>query len=685
MPCHSSTPLLLFASQPKEQTTKRDLRAGVISIPIENPTEEVLGCRVLRVPLQEAASKLTSKRANLRITPCSGKSRHLEILFISQFVFLSVFFHPEILPKPHTMNCPSRTDDTTFHSGWNQSPPALAADLTTVADLNGIANLREQADDPSVRYKATDDNSEQVPHVSDRTGQPPNDQSKFHSFVQSETITPKGSLNRFGLPVFNSGFHSGTATRIVKKVRHVASRFAQFVGPGMLIAVAYIDPGNYATDVAAGAQTKFSLLFIILLSNLFAIFLQSLCIKLGSVTGKNLAEVCRAHLPKWLTIVLYILAESAIIATDIAEVIGSAIALNLLLHIPLVAGCAITIVDVLIILLFYRPDGSMTHVRIFEYFVMLLVFGVTICFCIQLSYIQQGSVGEVFRGYLPSSAVVDGNGIYLSCGILGATVMPHSLFLGSELCQPRLRRFAINAGLAPPITASGDVAGSTTTYQPSVETIRSCLRYSIFELAASLFTFALFVNSSILIVAGSAIYNDSTDFSADLFGIYDLLSQHVAPVAGTIFALALLLSGTSAGIVCTMAGQIVSDGFLNWNLAPWLRRLLTRSITIIPSIIIAAAIGKKGLDKALVGSQVVLSVILPMISAPLIWFTCRKHVMTISPTVGTTIAGDAEDGRCDQGVNMQNGWIMTVLAVMIWLVLVVMNMALLVMVGLGSV
>jgi metal iron transporter len=574
------------------------------------------------------------------------------------------------------MNCPSRTDDTTSHPGWNQSPPVLAADSTTLADLNGIANLREHPVDPPHRYEAADDDLREMPRLSDPPGEPAIDKLKFHSFVHSNAGTQKWPPNRF----------METVARNLKKIRHVTSRYVQFVGPGMLISVAYIDPGNYATDVGAGAATRFSLLFIVLLSNLFAIFLQALCIKLGSVTGKNLAENCREHLPKWLTIILYLLAESAIIATDIAEVIGSAIALNLLLHIPLVAGCAITIVDVLIILLFYRPNGSMTHIRIFEYFVMLLVFGVTICFCIQLSYIRNASVGDVFHGYLPSSAVVNGNGIYLSCGVLGATVMPHSLFLGSELCQPRLRQFEINQGLAPLRDATDDsMTGGNTTYQPSIASLRTCLKYSIFELTTCLFTFALFVNSAILIVAGAALYDDSSAASADLFGIYHLLSKTLAPAAGTIFALALLLSGTSAGIVCTMAGQIVSDGFLNWTLAPWLRRLLTRGISITPSIIIAAAVGKKGLDTTLVASQVVLSVILPIVSAPLIWFTCRKHIMTIPSGSRATATQGNETGRTDQGVNMQNGWFVTVLAVLIWLVLVVMNTALLVLLGLGKV
>ncbi|KAK9327747.1 NRAMP family [Lipomyces starkeyi] len=453
-------------------------------------------------------------------------------------------------------------------------------------------------------------------------------------------------------------------------------KYAKFVGPGFLIAVAYIDPGNYATDVAAGAETKFALLFIVLMSNLFAIFLQSLCIKLGSVTGLNLAENCRAHLPKWLTIILYICAESAIIATDIAEVVGSAIALNLLLHIPLVAGCAITLVDVLVILIFYRPNGSMTAVRTFELFVMMLVLGVVVCFCIQLSLMPSTAVGEVFRGYIPSAAVIESNGLYLSCGILGATVMPHSIFLGSGIVQSRLKRFDIDEGR---VTSSIPIGSNEKDerYRPSVAAIRNCLKYSIIELALSLFTFALFVNSSILIVAGTSLFANSEAGEADLFGIHKLLSDTISPVAGTIFALALLLSGISAGIVCTMAGQMVSEGMLNWSIAPWLRRLITRSISIIPSIIIAAAVGKEGLNATLTATQVVLSVILPFVTAPLIYFTCRNRYMTVE-------TGTPADGPAPEGVKMRNHWAVAVLAILIWLVIAVMNVALLVLVGMGK-
>ncbi|WPG97859.1 Hypothetical protein R9X50_00064100 [Acrodontium crateriforme] len=461
------------------------------------------------------------------------------------------------------------------------------------------------------------------------------------------------------------------------------TKFYRFIGPGFLIAVAYIDPGNYATDVAAGAATEYSLLFIVLMSNCFAIFLQSLCIKLGTVTGRNLAEMCREHLPNWLNIILYIFAEAAIIATDIAEVIGSAIALNLLLHIPLVAGCAITLVDVLIILIFYNPSGSMTRLRIFEFFVAALVIGVVACFCVELAYIKNTPVGHVFKGYLPSSAVVNGNGIYLSCGILGATVMPHSIFLGSGIVQSRLREFDMQNRS---FSVESDIAEiDLSKYRPSLKAIKACLNYSIAELAICLFTFALFVNSAILIVSGASLFNNSNAADADLFGIYTLLSSTLAPVAGTVFAIALLFSGTSAGIICTMAGQIVSEGMLNWSISPWMRRLITRSISIIPSIIIAGAVGKEGLNQTLTASQVVLSVILPFVTAPLIYFTCREKFMTVHTydSNGHIEGMEAENGP-PRGVNMKNGWISTTFGVLIWLVLVVMNVALLVLVGMGK-
>ncbi|RFU77178.1 transporter smf2 [Trichoderma arundinaceum] len=479
----------------------------------------------------------------------------------------------------------------------------------------------------------------------------------------------------------------------IERLKHVLMTFSKFIGPGFMVSVAYIDPGNYSTDIAAGSSYRFKLLFVVLLSNLFAILLQSLAIQLGTVTGLDLASACRAYLPRWLNYFLYVLAEVAIIATDIAEVIGTAIALNLLIpKLPLVAGCALSILDVMAILIFYRPDGSMKGLRVFEFFVLLLVLGVVICFCIQLSLIKHTTtVGEVFKGYLPSSAIVQSDGLYQACGILGATVMPHSLYLGSGIVKPRLREYDQKHGLMPqePVSAASstiDESYDKILYIPSLAAIKHSLKYSITELALSLFTFALFVNSAILIVAGASLYGNPDALTADIFGIHRLLSSSISSGAGTIFALALLLSGISAGIVCTIAGQMVSEGALRWKVKPWLRRLITRSISITPSIIIAGAVGQKGLDTALNASQVVLSTVLPFVTFPLIYFTARTRYMMVQPGGARLHVESREDGQAivSTGTDMSNGWVLIIISALVWLLIAVMNVANLVLLGLGN-
>lgn len=521
-----------------------------------------------------------------------------------------------------------------------------------------------------------------------------------------------------------------------------------------------VDPGNYSTDIAAGASYRFKLLFVVLLSNCFAIYLQSMSIKLGTVSGRNLAAACRAFLPRWLNLALYILAEVAIIATDIAEVIGTAIALNLLQpKIPLVAGCAISIVDVFIVLIFCKPEnGTRSGLRAFELVVVPLVLGVVICFCIQLSMIDNSttSVSEVFRGYLPSSALIEQQGLYQACGILGATVMPHSLYLGSGIVQARLREYDEKRGLLPPEeqldqrpqvvahevdddasddddnnddTANAnrthpslqhrfhfnkkhtDDKSQTHTYIPSLRAMRHCYKYSVTEVAISLFTFALFVNSAILIVAGASLYQNPDAIGADIFAIHGLLSTTLSSAAGTVFALALLLSGLSAGVVCTVAGQMVCEGAMQWTIAPWLRRLLTRSISILPSIVIAGAVGRDGLDTALNATQVVLSVVLPFVTAPLLWFTTFDKYMTVQPgaarlalreryrkTDSSTTSNisdpnqaqgvvDEEDGDADGSqapAKMANSWPTAILGLLIWIFITVLNIANLVLLGLGN-
>ena len=295
--------------------------------------------------------------------------------------------------------------------------------------------------------------------------------------------------------------------------------------------------------------------------------------------------------------------------------------------------------------------------------------------------------------------------------------MPHSLYLGSGIVQPRLKEYDRTHGsLASPDRGPTAPAGDTATgekrnsdsnpaadrpispapstvsnesrassrstssrvalrdepYRPSLAAIKHCMTYSIVELALSLATFALFVNSSILIVAGATLYDNPDAADASLFSIHDLFSRSLAPFAGTVFALALLLSGTSAGIVCTIAGQLVAEGQLGWTVKPWVRRLIVRSISITPSIIVAGAVGEQGVTAALEGTQVALSVILPFVSAPLVWFTCRARYM------------QAGDTAREDTTNMRNSIVTCIIAIVIWLVIVVMNVAALVLVGLGK-
>lgn len=257
--------------------------------------------------------------------------------------------------------------------------------------------------------------------------------------------------------------------------------------------------------------------------------------------------------------------------------------------------------------------------------------------------------------------------LFQACGILGATVMPHSLYLGSGIVQARLRDLDSEQGNIP----LSENHEEPVKYRPSILAIRSCLSYSIAEMVISLFTVALFVNSAILIVCGASLYNPDGPTSSSLFAVHTLLSQSLAPVAGTIFAMGLLFSGTSAGIVCTIAGQIVSEGQLNWSVKPWIRRLVTRSISITPSIIIAGAVGSGGLSNALQGTQVALSIILPFTSAPLIWFTSSAKVMTV------------HDESVSESVNMRNSRLTAVVAALVWLLIVVLNVALIVLFGLG--
>lgn len=402
-------------------------------------------------------------------------------------------------------------------------------------------------------------------------------------------------------------------------------KYMRFIGPGAMTAVAYIDAGNFSSSVSSGALYQYHLLFIMFISSCIAVFLQVLAIRLGSVSGRDLAQLSHEHFPRWLNWILYIFAEIAIIATDIAEVVGTAIALNVLFHIPLIAGVVLTIVDVLIILSLYRSGKSVKFIYYFEYGVAMLVLGVVVCFAVQLARIPPTSVSEIFRGFVPSSVIFQGGAMYNACSILGATVMPHSLYLGSSIVKPRLYEKDIKLGnIDEPFSQE-----QLDEYRPSIQAINYSLNYSVTELCVSLFTFALFVNASILIVAGATLYGTPDANSADLYAIYDSLCRLLSKGSGILFMIALLLSGQSAGIVCTIAGQIVCEGHFDWKFQPWVRRVFTRSLAIVPCLVVSACVGKSGIGEVLNASQVALSILLPFLVLPLIYFTSVHSIMTI--------------------------------------------------------
>jgi metal iron transporter len=458
-------------------------------------------------------------------------------------------------------------------------------------------------------------------------------------------------------------------------------KLIKFVGPGLLVSCAYIDPGNYSTSTAAGAQFHYAHLFFILISNIFAIVLQCLCIKLGTVTGLDLAENCKKHLPPWLNIMNYILAEIAIIFTDLAEVVGSAIAFNILFNIPLKFGVILTILDVLAIIFAYNPDGSMRHIRKFEIFVSSLVIMTFVCFTILVQKVEITSMLDVWEGFLPSKVLFEKkSAVYLGLGIIGATVMPHSMYLGSNLVKPRLKEFDVQSGSYDCYETTHD----NTVWKPSLEAIDYCLNYSYIELILSLCIIAVFINSSILIVSAAALFGKPGADDADLLSIYAMLCEYVSKQAGLIFAWAMFFSAIAAGVICTMSGMIISEGSVNWKMNPFYRRLLTRTISIIPCLFMALFSGREGVATILNLSQVVLSLVLPFVTAPLLYFTANKSIMSVKvcteheseiSTENTTLL------NCDtdvETVDFSNSLTMNVLGFISWFTIGFLNVYLII-------
>jgi manganese transport protein len=374
-------------------------------------------------------------------------------------------------------------------------------------------------------------------------------------------------------------------------------RLAAFIGPGYLVATGYMDPGNWATALAGGSKFGYTLLFVCVLSSIMAILLQILCVRLGIGTGRDLAQSCRDAFPKPVAYVLWVLAELAICATDLAEVIGTAIGLNLLFGIPLELGVIITALDVFLILWLQRLGF-----RWIEAFVMAMLAVIAVCFALQIA-MARPVWGDLIRGLAPTVDVLrNPDMLFIALGIIGATVMPHNLYLHSAIVQTR---------------AYGD---------SDVEK-RQAIRFASVDVIMALL-FALVVNASILVLAAATFHKTGKTDVAELGDAHALLSPLLGGIlAPSLFAIALLACGLNSTVTATLAGQAVMEGFINIRLAPWLRRLFTRAVAIVPAAIITILYGSAGTAKLLVFSQVVLSFQLPFAIVPLIMFTASRAKM----------------------------------------------------------
>jgi len=436
-------------------------------------------------------------------------------------------------------------------------------------------------------------------------GTPP-DETPSDGTPPDET-PPPGRPQTGGTPTIGGGSGGWRRTREAPSLAEVyrsipisrGNRFrklASFAGPGYLVAVGYMDPGNWATDLAGGAQFGYALLYVILLSNLMAVLLQGLSSKLGIVTGRDLAQACRDAYPPQMAFALWIIAELAIAACDLAEVIGTAIALQLLFNIPLTVGVTLTALDVLVVL-WLQNKGF----RLLEAMVIALVAVIGVCFLFEI-VLSRPDIRGVLGGFIPGPQILhDSNMLYIAIGILGATVMPHNLYLHSSIVQTR-------------------------KYEETREGKAEAVRYAFADSTIAL-SFALCINAAILIVAAATFHGTAYQNVAEIQDAWKLLTPLLGAGASTIFALALLASGQNSTLTGTLAGQIVMEGFLNLRLQPWVRRLVTRAIAIVPAVVVTILYGERGTSQLLILSQVILSLQLSFAVFPLVSFTSDRRKM----------------------------------------------------------
>ena len=411
------------------------------------------------------------------------------------------------------------------------------------------------------------------------------------------TEIPSNASRGWRLPAGSNSLPEVHGSIAVPHTAGFWKKMLAFAGPGYLVAVGYMDPGNWATDLAGGAQFGYTLLSVIMISNLMAILLQALALRLGIASGRDLAQACRDSYSWPTTIALWILCEIAIAACDLAEVIGAAIALNLLFGLPLIWGVCLTALDVLIVL-FLQHRGF----RYVEALVIALIVVIAGCFGVEL-WLAHPDYAAVATGFIPQTEIVTNpNMLYIAIGILGATVMPHNLYLHSSIVQTR-------------------------KYLDNVVSKGEAIRFATIDSSFALMT-ALFINGAILVMSAAVFHGSGNEAVADISDAYKLLSPLLGfKAASVLFAVALLCSGQNATLTGTLAGQIVMEGFINLRLRPWLRRLITRLIAIIPAIIVVLLYGERGSGQLLILSQVILSLQLSFAVFPLVMFTSDPHKM----------------------------------------------------------
>ncbi|KIY53634.1 putative transporter of the NRAMP family [Fistulina hepatica ATCC 64428] len=452
--------------------------------------------------------------------------------------------------------------------------------------------------------------------------------------------------------------------RICKIVVEHARRHT---GVGVICAVAYFDPGNWSVDLDAGSQYGYRMLFVVLISGIIAVYLQ---VRLDLATHCRLLLHDRPkhkYLYRWFLLYpLYIISEVAIIATDLAELLGTAVALILLFpRLKIWHGVLITAFDVVILLALRDPLHG-RPVRVFEVAVAIMVLVVMICLVVIIAQVKM-DWAEAFLGFLPSKYLVKSGALYISVGILGATVMPHSLFLGSALAtQDRLAMKSNN----------------------SLSFIRAHMYHGMVDVAGSLLGFAVLINSLILMIASAIFYYGpyKSVTSASLFDAYDIICDYMGRATATLFAIALLSSGQSASLIATIAGQAVAEGFIHWRVSLVMRRLITRLIAIVPSMAVAFLVGRTGIDTLLVLSQVVLSLCLPFAAFPLILLTSSRTVMCVKRSIGDSEVGDAgtDDNESAGMVYFNNNLFMTLLGALIFLLVVAANVYVIAALALGE-